>query len=215
MKKNGFTLAELLITLALIGVIAALTLPTLFTDTTMAQVGPKLAKAVAMFEQANELMLNEKTSDSLSDAGLDNETSHSNALLNNLKGSIKVAANTTSHNYTYLSKDGIEYTVHFGATGANNSYNLTSGNLGAHTQGLGLVIVDINGGTSPNTLATDQFRFSLWKDGSLRPQGGYNWDGKGANSTTWQTNCKVNETPAHRAYCAGHVFENNMKVLYK
>ena len=47
MKKNGFTLAEVLITLGIIGVIAAITLPTLMSDTTSAQIGPKLAKAVS------------------------------------------------------------------------------------------------------------------------------------------------------------------------
>ena len=33
MKKNGFTLAEVLITLAIIGVVATLTLPALMTNT--------------------------------------------------------------------------------------------------------------------------------------------------------------------------------------
>ena len=33
MKKNGFTLAEVLITLAIIGVVATMTLPALMTNT--------------------------------------------------------------------------------------------------------------------------------------------------------------------------------------
>ena len=70
MKKSGFTLAEVLITLAIIGVIAALTLPGLMTDTASAQIGPKLAKAVSMFEQGNESLLNTFSVDSLTDTGL-------------------------------------------------------------------------------------------------------------------------------------------------
>ena len=63
MKKFGFTLAEILVSVAIVGVMAALTLPTLRTNTTNAQIGPKLAKAVSTFEQANESLLSSMSSD--------------------------------------------------------------------------------------------------------------------------------------------------------
>ena len=44
MKRRGFTLAEVLITLGIIGVVAAITMPTLMADTKYKQVGVKLAK---------------------------------------------------------------------------------------------------------------------------------------------------------------------------
>ena len=53
MKKHGFTLAEVLITLGIIGVVAALTAPALVQNAGSAQIGPKLAKAVSTFEIAN------------------------------------------------------------------------------------------------------------------------------------------------------------------
>ena len=59
MKKFGFTLAEVLITLGIVGVVAALTAPALVQNAGSAQVGPKLAKAVNTFEVANENMLND------------------------------------------------------------------------------------------------------------------------------------------------------------
>ena len=70
MLKRGFTLAEVLVTLTIIGVIAAITLPSLLSNTATAQIGPKLAKAVSMFEQANTALLNEYSVDILSDSGL-------------------------------------------------------------------------------------------------------------------------------------------------
>ena len=70
MKKNGFTLAEILITLAIIGVVAALTLPSLTHNTTNAKIGPALMKAVAAFEQANQALLNEYSADALTDTGI-------------------------------------------------------------------------------------------------------------------------------------------------
>lgn len=59
MKKQGFTLAEVLITLGIVGVVAALTAPALVQNAGSAQVGPKLAKAVNTFEVANENLLND------------------------------------------------------------------------------------------------------------------------------------------------------------
>ena len=68
MFKKGFTLAEVLITLGIVGVIAAITLPTLVQDTTAAQVGPKLAKAVSTFEQANQALLKNEGVNAITDA---------------------------------------------------------------------------------------------------------------------------------------------------
>ncbi len=44
MKKSGFTLAEVLITMGIIGIIAAITMPTLMMDTKYKQIGVKLSK---------------------------------------------------------------------------------------------------------------------------------------------------------------------------
>ena len=46
MKKNGFTLAEVLITLAIVGLIASLTLPGLNSNISNRRIGPALAKAI-------------------------------------------------------------------------------------------------------------------------------------------------------------------------
>jgi len=53
-KKFGFTLAEVLITLAIIGVVAALTAPTLIQQVGQAKIGPSLSKFVNTFETAME-----------------------------------------------------------------------------------------------------------------------------------------------------------------
>jgi prepilin-type N-terminal cleavage/methylation domain-containing protein len=200
MKKNGFTLAEVLVVLGVIGVVAALTLPTLMSNTQESQVGPKLAKAVSMFEQANESLLAQYDVDALGDTGLMTSTSAYGSELSNY---LKIVNDSGS---TYLSKDGMSYTL----TISSN----TAGNDTPHKQKIGSVVIDINGNDSPNTSGGDKFDFTWWNDGSLRPQGSKEWDG-GANDTTWTTNCKSNETPTDYTYCAGSIFENNLKVLYK
>lgn len=205
MKKNGFTLAEVLITLGIVGVIAAITIPTLMADTTTAQIGPKLAKAVSSFEQANESLLNANSVDTLTDGQfLASVATYGNALSDYLK----IAPSDNG----YLSKDGILYTFEIGSSPENASYP-------AHKQNIGAVTIDINGASQPNKDGTDIFYFSWWNDGSLRPMGATNWDETSDSvkdgNTHWTKQCPENATPSEPKYCAGHVFENNLKVYYK
>ena len=55
--SKGFTLAEVLITLGIIGIVAALTMPQLFNRTKNAHLGAQLANAVATIENASGIYL--------------------------------------------------------------------------------------------------------------------------------------------------------------
>lgn len=55
MKKNGFTLAEVLITLAIIGVVATLTLPALMTNTAEQQAKTALKKGISTLTEAAQM----------------------------------------------------------------------------------------------------------------------------------------------------------------
>ena len=92
-KKLGFTLAEVLITLGIIGVVAALTAPALVQNTGSAQIGPKLAKAVSTFEIANQNLLNEAAMDTLTAANAFNGDSNISAenYVNNLANYMKIS----------------------------------------------------------------------------------------------------------------------------
>lgn len=85
MKRRGFTLAEVLITLGIIGVVAALTAPALVQNANSAKVGPKLAKAVSTFELANEAMLNEAGTSSIKGMGFKNESDYISELSNYMR----------------------------------------------------------------------------------------------------------------------------------
>ena len=73
MKKFGFTLAEVLITLGIIGVVAALTAPALVQNAGTAKVGPTLSKVVATIENANEQLLHDEDATDLSKIAETNE----------------------------------------------------------------------------------------------------------------------------------------------
>ena len=68
MKKLGFTLAEVLITLVIIGVIAAMTVPTLMSNTNSQEFRSALKKAVSGVNQALTLHY-ALTSETAADAG--------------------------------------------------------------------------------------------------------------------------------------------------
>lgn len=224
MKKRGFTLAEVLITLGIIGVVAAITLPTLMTDTASAQIGPKLAKAVATFEQANESLLNDEEVDKLTDTGYLSNGNTIPDYIANLGKFLKFSTYSQGHTVTgtsatcavaamttanqILSKDGMLYVITRDKTTTNTAQP-------PHKQRIGHVWIDINAATKPNTVGTDAFVFAWYNDGSLRPVGGTNWNENGDASCKWRTNCANDKVPTDYQACAGAIFENNLKVLYK
>ena len=204
--KKGFTLAEVLITLGIIGVVAALTLPTLTSNTQTAKIGPKLAKAASTFEQANEAYLNAESVDALHDL-YSFVPSDCGSYVSNLKNHIKAVSG--ADNCSLVTPDGVEYKVYFPATSKSGKY--------PHHIPVGQLTIDINtANVKPNRDAEDKFYFQIFDDGSLRPMGGKEWNGN-SNAITWETTCKENVKPSANdaKYCAGHIFENNLKVLYK
>ena len=112
----------------------------------------------------------------------------------------------------YLAKDGIAYALNFDIDNIDDT-------LAVHKQKIGTAIIDINGKDKPNTDASDIFYFTLWNDGSVRAKGATNWNGEddsdynGANH--WTSTCKANVSPSDKTLCAGHIFENDLKILYK
>ena len=65
MKKSGFTLAEVLITLGIIGLVAALTAPVLVSSFQKNKVGPTLRKFINTMEIANQHILNDNEANRL------------------------------------------------------------------------------------------------------------------------------------------------------
>ena len=93
MKKIGFTLAEVLITLGIVGVVAALTAPALVQNAATAQTGPKLAKAVSTLEVANQNFLTQMSADTLAAAGAYTGDSKKSAInyIKNLSNYMKIS----------------------------------------------------------------------------------------------------------------------------
>ena len=167
-------------------------------DVTSAKIGPKLGKAVSSFEQANKQLLLEK--DYASILSYDSNAGYISALNDFLGGAVSGSSIST--------KTGVRYDITYIPGG-----NMTS--RFHHNNYCGTVNVSINPARG-NVDAENYFYFGLFCDGSLRPKGGsQSWNN--ADGSTWKDQCRAGATPsaAGAQYCAGHIFENNMKVLYK
>ena len=80
MKKTGFTLAEALITIAILGVLAMLTLPSLNNNINHKKVGPALAKVVNRLETVNKELLFQESARRLNEVQLTYESETSSYL---------------------------------------------------------------------------------------------------------------------------------------
>ena len=239
MKKQGFTLAEVLVTLGIIGVVAALTTPALIQNVGNAKVGPKLQKAVATFETASEMMLTEQNANSLlgiskTATGLGKEL-QSYMKINKVDTGDSASqiqykqyggtSTFMSHHsdvigQRYDSDEGMIYYIYLNAAGkepVGGGYADIPNN-----QKIGTLWVDINGNDNPNTIGKDMFKFALYNDGTLRP-----WGGKGflrhkpAHSLTndlWSgSTAKCDKKGVHGSgeTCTGSIFDNGMKIIYQ
>lgn len=166
--KIAFTLAEVLITLGIIGIIAEATIPTLVNNTEKKQTVTKLQKSYSDLYQVIRL------------SEIDNGPSSSW----NYTNSVTIA---DTHNFinTYIlpyfsglqfCSDGLDPDSKCGSTvsstGAN--YSLKDGvgfSIVAANDKTAAIIIDVNGGKKPNKLGKDVFYFKLSPTNGLQPYG--------------------------------------------
>ncbi len=222
MKKSGFTLAEVLITLGIVGVVSALVLPTFTTKMQTAKVGPRLAKAVAGFEQANIAILDGAQSDALTgvEGLLDSADTYFSDAAHGLVTHMKGSYNNSENVWTFYAADGASYCLSDGGGKCvKKGFEDAKGNI-PHLNPITqkhdyAIMIDIDGDNGPGTPGRDRFFFQMMDDGSLRPWGG-SWEPE--TTDRWKEKCDVGAKPASiddYMYCAGHVMENGLKVEYK
>ena len=235
MKKHGFTLAEVLVTLGIIGVVAALTTPALIQNVGNAKVGPKLQKAVATFETASEMMLTDQNSNSLLGIATTAPnlgktlgqymklnsttcTNSDNSIINYKAYSGGTGSGAHDLGTPYLSDDGVLYYIQMLAT--RESVHSDYADI-PNNQRIGKVYVDVNGKEGPHVIGKDLFVFALYNDGTLRPWGGraYLRNKKASEITeTWQHGsnaCNKDGVSGKGETCAGSIFDNGMKIIYQ
>ncbi len=183
--KAAFTLAEVLITLAIVGVVAALTLPNLIANYQEKVTVNKLERMYSILSQANTManlhedILPETTGNSWEDS--------SNAVFNRFKAHLKIAKDCGFEdgcfpNVTYKKFNGSDalnfitnriprYMVRLNDGSAiafvGYAYAMSPGydQVAAEFRGFGGAYYDVNGDGAPNQFGVDIFQFNFNKYG--------------------------------------------------
>ena len=239
-KRSAFTLAEVLITLGIIGVVAALTIPALITNSQNMKYITGLKKAYASINEVLIKMAADNgqpgdlkstglfTTGTTDDSFGDEFVKYFNVLKNcgtselgcfpDIVSDSYDGSNNSSgwdQAYRFITTDGMSVRVSNEGNdcdGLGLSNNIT-GNM---TQVCGEIYIDVNGPKGPNYMGRDIFDFwiSNGKGPLLYPYGGAD-DNDGA---TWADasgtpqNCISESTAGYT--CAGRVMEENWQMNY-
>ncbi len=190
-KLNGFTLAEVLITLVIIGVIAAMTIPSLMNKTNEQETVVAVKKAYSIISQAYQRVIAENGEINPSSLGSDDKEASKTLgkmfvkQLNTQKvcgqtsdgdcfgeGMYKFFNGDDWGDWNAKTEDGwYDYKIRLsdgmsvGIFGRFAYINV--GNNDALQNCLGHISVDVNGNKGPNTLGKDVFQFWVTKYGIL------------------------------------------------
>jgi len=234
-RYTGFTLAEVLITLGIIGVIAAMTIPTLVANYQQQVYVTELKK---VYTELNQVFINYAAAEGcpgdLACTGMFDGASQEANIVNTLASYIKYSKNCgrsgTGPNdcittYKYLDNSssagmwGGQALTESGYSFVINDYFATncatSNGNGPLSSNCAEIFVDVNGKQKPNMLGRDWFAFFITKTGVLYPQGsilsapgGSNW-----NTATQSSNCRTDVASYGRG-CAGRIMENSWMLDY-
>ena len=160
--KNGFTLAEVLITLGIIGVVAAITLPVLITNFQKKQIATAVKKAYSELSQALKL--------SETDNG---EMQYWDYPIGSVEDTEIFVNKYIKPYYQELNKFEERFGVQWPGISANGvtyiTHNATKLSIEA-LQPYIYVLVDVNGLKMPNRIGNDIFYFNT-TTGKLMPTG--------------------------------------------
>lgn len=229
-KLTAFTLAEVLITLTIIGVVAALTIPVLMENSAKQQYVVGLKKAYTTWNQAILLMavdsgcpgnlscffdsadlntMGDKISAyfkpiKICKSGVSDDSCFTPTEATHFDGT-SVSSVVVSSHYRFVTPDGMTF-------GLLNSY------AGCGTTApricMGDLEIDVNGLKKPNAMGRDIFLFTIVNDNgpTLYPVGG-------PNNGYWKTNnfCNVGYnggTSTYAPFCTGRIMEEGWQMNY-
>lgn len=183
--KNAFTLAEILITLGIIGVVAAMTIPNLIFNYREHETVAKLKETYSILTQA--IKMAEEEYGGIENWEAERDEAGAKILGGNLKPYLKIALDCATDDSTNscIDKDSQYYLFNGNKFTSENFKNryfyklaLNNGSLifldrasTSEKDAYIYIYVDTNGKSKPNRFGYDLFEFSYKKDIGLLPSG--------------------------------------------
>ena len=244
MKKFGFTLAEVMVALALIGTITSLTIPTFVNANKNRTHSAKIASTVSAVENAFSSMIAIEAVQNLNETRFVQNGTYSAADLGQyikLTGSGNSVTNyyTTDTPFKVPNGEGLGTDENPYARGVGAIFELKNGALllfepvpahpnltsaitrnagGTVESSIGRLTIDVNGANPPNILGRDAFYFRVGTDGFLYPAGSVNFSllEDASDSYTWnKADSKYICTDTDKGLgCTARLMENNYEVDY-
>ena len=179
LKKAAFTLAEVLITLGIIGVVAAITLPTLIKNYQKQVWVNQLKKEVSVLQNAVRTIIATEGVETLSDTSFSERTKSSQEGYTCYKRHLeKLNLKIVGQNkhYDYCAQSSCVIKLYYLADGASVGVlfagdEYSGGFCYRDSEERVMFFVDVNGDKGPNKSNRDQFTFDLDKYGQIIPSG--------------------------------------------
>ena len=215
-KLFGFTLAEVLVTLGIIGVVSAMTVPTLMQNYQRQSFVTQLHKVYNEMSQALLRYQTDRNALNFKEAGLNGEDAVADFVRNYFKVVQDCGATQTPcfpSTSTYHKLDGTTITAWYGkrhfalASGASiatfyrGDNNITSE-----------LVVDVNGFKGPNIAGRDLFMLYIYNTGEIDDLTGIS-PTDAVRDTAYSTYCQSN-TPANYHGCFGKILKDNWEMTY-
>lgn len=241
-NKKAFTLAEVLITLGIIGIVAALTMPSLIANYKKQEYVTQLKKAVSTIEQGFRKRMADIECTDLNCGGIQ-EFMYPDYFESEIKKNFEIVSacpakpecmpRDKSGNLLkyknlgegYAAKGLKDYSIFILKSGAIIGLQDTFCAPVKTTKAAGFdyncafVLIDVNGLKSPNQFGRDVFYFLLNEMGLLVPMYGEQWSLSDSGTTTgnWRNNKDYCDTPRKTSSglgCAARLIENGWKMDY-
>ena len=224
MDKNAFTLAESLITLGIIGVVAALTLPTVINNHREKVTVTRLKQTYSILSQAyNRIVPEDGTPDEWGMGGMNDANSHI-ILANKFVPYFKIIKNCIGQNTSFVQKNCTQvytnqnyYTSFVIQNGTTIIFRELNSNCtsryGLVKDVCGSIKIDVNGNVFPNKLGNDIFQFYISKNGIIPI-------GTKGDSLSFKRMCDISNSNRISGYtqmtaCAAWVIQNeNLDYLH-
>jgi prepilin-type N-terminal cleavage/methylation domain-containing protein len=230
MQKKAFTLAEVLVTLGIVGIVSAMTVPALTQNWQRRAYVTQLHKVYNEFQQAFKDEMADKHASNLNEVFITIQEHSYGAngherdfLFDHFKvvkncagdptdGCFSPRYKTINGTVGVFNPSGHAVTIAGGAALALDIYH----SMSDHAR-MGTVTVDINGTKGPNVVGRDLFVMFVYPDGKLDTVGNpavRNGNATQARENNFNNNCRVQLNTDGAVACFGKILNDNWEMNY-